>query len=413
MGWSDGAPGRRLRMDQGAHGTDPPIHESPDPRPGGGRRILIVAGEASGDLHGARLAEALWRLDGRLVLEGMGGRQMEQAGVCLLADASQTAVVGGTELWEKRRVLSAALGRLRRQLRAARPDLLICIDFPDFNLLLARSAHRAGIPVCYFISPQIWAWRRWRIRTIRRLVRKMLVLFPFEETLYRQAGVDVTFVGHPLLDTLAAVPPREACRAAVGLPQDAQVVGLLPGSRTAELRRHLPLLLAAGATLRQTRPGLRLLLGLAPTLPVAEVEQAIRTAGVPVEIAPGRTAEVMRAADLLLAVSGTVTLEAAILGTPMVITYRLGWLSALLAWPLVRVPFIGLPNIVAERKIVPELIQLVATPQRLAAAAAEILDFPERQATVRAALAEVRQRLGTPGASMRAAREVLALLPAA
>ena len=239
----------------------------------------------------------------------------------------------------------------------------------------------------------------------------MLVLFPFEETLYRQAGVDVTFVGHPLLDTLAAVPPREACRAALALPQDAQVVGLLPGSRAAEMRRHLPLLLAAGARLRQTRPGLRLLLGLSPTLPVSQAEQFIRAAGAPVELVPGRTPEVMRAADVLLAVSGTVTLEAAILGTPMVITYRLGWLSALLAWPLVRVRFIGLPNLVAGQGIVPELIQFAATAKRLAAAAAAILDSPARQATARAALAQVRQRLGTPGAAARAAREVLALLP--
>jgi lipid-A-disaccharide synthase len=338
---------------------------------------------------------------------------MEQAGVCLLADAAQTAVVGGTEVWEKRRVLGAALRRLRAHLRAARPALLVCIDFPDFNLLLARSAHRAGIPICYFISPQVWAWRRWRIRTIRRLVRKMLVLFPFEETLYREAGVDVTFVGHPLLDTLADVPSREACRAALGLSPDARVVGLLPGSRAAELKRHLGLLLAAGALLRQTRPGLRLLVGLAQTLPAADAAHAIRAAGVPADLIPGRTPEVMRAADVLLAVSGTVTLEAAILGTPMVITYRLGWLSALLAWPLIRVPFIGLPNLVAERGIVPELIQHAATPKRLAAAAAEILDSPERQATVRAELAAVRQRLGTPGAAERAAREVLALLPTA
>jgi lipid-A-disaccharide synthase len=400
-------------MERGAHDTKPPIQASPDPPPPDGRRILVVAGEASGDLHGARLVEALRRLRTGLVLEGMGGRQMEEAGVRLLADAAQTAVVGGTELWEKRRVLGAALRRLRAQLQAARPDLLICIDFPDFNLLLARSAHRAGIPVCYFISPQVWAWRRWRIRTIRRLVRKMLVLFPFEERLYREAGVDVTFVGHPLLDALAGVPARDACRAALGLSPDASVVGLLPGSRAAELRRHLPLLLAAGAMLRRTRPGLRLVLGLAPTLPAAEVEQAMRATGVPADLVLNRTPEVMRAADVLLAVSGTVTLEAAILGTPLVITYRLGWLSALLAWPLIRVPYIGLPNLVAERRVVPELIQYAATAERLAAAAAEILDSPVRQAAVRAGLAEVRQRLGTPGAAERAAREVLALLPVA
>lgn len=371
-----------------------------------------MAGEASGDLHGARLVAALRRLTPRLAVEGMGGAQMRDAGVCLLADAGDTAVVGLTELWEKRRALRNALRRLREHLTATRPALLICIDFPDFNLLLARTAHRLRIPVCYFISPQVWAWRRGRMRTIRRLVRKMLVLFPFEETMYRKAGVDVTFVGHPLLDALANVPPREACRAALGLPGASPVLGLLPGSREAEIRRHLPLLLGAAARLAGGRPDLRLLLGLAPSLDGRAIEAAVAASGIRPTIVQGRTHEVIRAADLVLAVSGTVTLEAAILGTPMVITYRLGALSWLLARLLVRVQFIGLPNLVADEGIVPELIQLQATPERLAATAAAILESPERQARMRAALAEVRTRLGTPGAAERAAREILALLPA-
>ncbi len=374
-------------------------------------RILMVAGEASGDLHGGRLAEALQRLRPQLVLEGMGGAQMRRAGVDLLADAGATAVVGLTELWEKRRALREALRRLRGRLRSVRPALLICIDFPDFNLLLARTAHRLGIPVCYFISPQVWAWRRGRIRTIRRLVRKMLVLFPFEEPLYRQAGVDVTFVGHPLLDVLAAVPTREACRAALGLPEGGPVLGLLPGSREAEVRRHLPILLQAAGRLAAGRPDLRVLLGLAPTLDGRAAEAAARASGIPVTLLAGRTHEIMRAADLLLAVSGTVTLEAAILGTPMIITYRLTTPSWLLARLLVRVRFIGLPNLVAADGIVPELIQFEATPDRLAALAEQILASPERQARMREALAQVRAKLGTPGAAERAAREVLALLP--
>jgi lipid-A-disaccharide synthase len=375
-----------------------------------GPRILIVAGEASGDLHGSRLVEALSRLMPQVTADGMGGPQMRKAGVRLLADAERTAVVGVTELWEKRRALRDALQRLRRHLRTVRPALLICVDFPDFNLLLARTAYRLGIPVCYFISPQVWAWRRGRIRTIRRVVKKMLVLFPFEETLYRKAGVDVTFVGHPLLDALAGVPPPEACRAALGIPGHVPVLGLLPGSRQAEVRRHLPILLRAASLLATTRRDLRVLLGLAPTLDPHTVEAAVAASGLQVTMLHGRSYEVMRAADLLLAVSGTVTLEAAILGTPMIIMYRLGTLSWLLGRLLIRVRFIGLPNLVANNGIVPELIQFDATPERLAAVAGEVLESPERQRRMRAALAEVRAGLGMPGAAERAAREVMALL---
>lgn len=396
--------------------TDSRIHHSTvSPVPAAPRetRILIVAGEASGDLHGARLVDALRSQQPHLMLEGMGGTQMRAAGVHLVAEASETAVVGLTELWEKRRILRTALQRLRDHLQRARPALLICIDFPDFNLLLARTARRLGIPVCYFISPQVWAWRLGRVHTIRRLVRKMLVLFPFEETLYRKAGVDVTFVGHPLLDLLATVPPRETCRAALGIEGEGPVVGLLPGSRQAEVRRHLPLLLGAASRLRADHPELQLVLGLAPSLDRGWVEAQIANSLVRPRVFQARTSEVIRAADVLLAVSGTVTLEAAILGTPMVVTYRLGTLSWLLARLLVRVPFIGLPNLIAGEGIVPELIQFEATPGRLAAVTRDILESPERQAGMRQALAEVRRRLGTPGAAERAAREVLALLLAA
>ena len=338
---------------------------------------------------------------------------MRSAGVRLLADAGETAVVGLTELWEKRRALRAALRTLRGHLAEARPALLICIDFPDFNLLLARTARRLGIPVCYFISPQVWAWRRGRVRTIRRLVRKMLVLFPFEETLYRAAGVDVAFVGHPLLDALATVPPRERCREGLGIADGTKVLGLLPGSRAAEIRRHLPLLLDAAGRVRAEESGVAVFLGLSDTADRPAVEAAVARARVPARVIQGRTHEVMRAADFLLAVSGTVTLEAAILETPMLITYRLGPLSYWLARLLIRVSCVGLPNLVADQAIVPELIQQDATPERLAATALEILRSPARQGAMRAALADVRRRLGEPGALDRAAREIVRLLPAA
>jgi lipid-A-disaccharide synthase len=373
--------------------------------------ITIVAGEASGDLHGARLVEALRRRDPRLSFTGMGGSGMRAAGVRLLADAGETAVVGIAELWEKRRALRAALLTLRAHLAVARPVLLICVDFPDFNLLLARAAHRLGIPVCYFISPQIWAWRSGRIRTIRRLVRKMLVLFPFEEGLYRTAGVDVAFVGHPLLDALADVPGRDACRVRLAIAETARVVALLPGSRTAEIRRHLPILLGAAGQILEAEPKVTLLLGLSETIDQQAVAAAAAHAGVPVRVIHGRTPEVMRAADFLLAVSGTVTLEAAILGTPMLITYRVSPVSGWLLRMLIRVRFAGLPNLIAGKAIVPELLQRDATPERLAATALEIMRSAPRQAAMRDALADVRRRLGNPGAVERAAREVLMLLP--
>jgi lipid-A-disaccharide synthase len=338
---------------------------------------------------------------------------MAAAGVELVADAGQTAVVGLTELWEKRRVLRGALRTLRAHLAEVRPAVLICIDFPDFNLLLARTAGRLGIPVCYFISPQVWAWRRGRIRTIRRLVKKMLVLFPFEEPLYRAAGVDVSFVGHPLLDVLADVPPRDVCRQRLGIPLHVRLVGLLPGSRQAELRRHLPLLLESARRMRQPMPDLQFVVGLSDSADQASVEGAIRGGPLPVTIVRGRTAEVMRAADFLLAVSGTVTLEAAILGTPMLILYRVGVVTALLARLLVRVRFIGLPNLVADASVVPELIQSAATPERVAATALEILGQPGRLDRMRTDLDAVRQRLGEAGAADRAAVEVLRLLNAA
>jgi lipid-A-disaccharide synthase len=374
------------------------------------RSILLVAGEASGDLHAGRLAAALRARDAGLDIAGMGGPHMRAAGVRVLVDASQTAVVGLTELWDRRQALRSALRRLRDHLTAERPSLLVCVDFPDFNLLLARTAHRLGIPVCYFISPQVWAWRRGRVRTIRRLVRQMLVFFPFEERLYREAGIPVRFVGHPLLDVLADAPDRQAARQALGIPADTPTVVLLPGSRLTEIDRHLPLLLAAGRRMRVVCPGLRLVVALAPHLDPAAATKAAADAGA--DVVHGRTTAAMRAADVLLAVSGTVTLEAAILGTPMVITYRLGLLSWLVGRLLVRVRFIGLPNLVAGRAVVPELIQFEATPERLARAGLDLLLSPDRAARTRTELAAVGRALGQPGAAERAAAEILALLPA-
>ncbi len=378
--------------------------------PGAGPAILLVAGEASGDLHGAALAQAMRAANPGVRLIGMGGPGMAAAGVDVIVSYQDVAVVGLTEVIAHGASILRAFRRLTEALDRERPALVVLIDFPDFNIPLGRRARRRGIPVVYFISPQVWAWRRGRVRALRRIVRKMLVIFPFEEPLYRRAGVDVTFVGHPLLDRLEGMPPREEARRALVLGPAERVVALLPGSRRSEVRRHLPLLLRAAAHLAATCGPLTILVAVADGVPLSLVEGLVAGAPLPARPVQGHTYEVLRAADVSLVVSGTATLEAALLGAPMVITYRMSSLSFALAALLVRVPYIGMANLVAGRGIVPELIQWQATPARLAAAARALLEDPRAREAMQAGFGEVRARLGEPGAPARAAREILAVL---
>src|SRR6266850_1391813 len=281
--------------------------------------IMLVAGEASGDLHGAGLCRALRGLDPRCRLFGMGGTRMATAGMDLLVDVTANAVVGGSEAIGQVPRLYRAYRGLRAVLSGAdRPAVLVLIDFPEFNLRLARAARRACVPVVYFIPPQVWAWRAGRVKTIRRFVSLVLAVFPFEAPLYRRAGVPVEFVGHPLLDQLQGAPTREAARRRLGLDERTAVVGLLPGSRHQEVVRVLPAMRGAAAEVLRAAPGTRFVLGLAPTIPRDLVAQHL-AGGPPVEIVEGQTHAAIRAADLALITSGTVTLEAALLGTPMVV----------------------------------------------------------------------------------------------
>ena len=358
-----------------------------------GATILLVAGEASGDLHGAALAHALRTVRPEVRLLGMGGPRIAAAGVELLVPCEDVAVVGLTEVVAHGGQILRAFRRLTVALDRDRPALVVLIDFPDFNIRLGRRARRRGIPVVYFISPQVWAWRRGRLRILRRIVRKMLVIFPFEEPLYRAAGIDVTFVGHPLLDRLEGVPGREEARRRLGMAPAERVVALLPGSRRGEVSRHLPVMLEAVARLAAAGP-LTAAVAVADGVPRALVEALAAAVPLPVRLIEGRTYEALRAADVSLVVSGTATLEAALLGAPMVITYRVSFLSYALARLLVRVPFIGMANLVAGRGIVPELIQYRATPDRLAAAARALLEDQGARDAMRAGFSEVRARLG-------------------
>lgn len=373
-------------------------------------RILIVAGEPSGDLHAAFVVQELLRRAPHLTIEGIGGDLMRQAGVHLHAHAGDLAVVGFVEVAARLPAIWRAYRSMIRCLRERRPDLMILVDFPDFNLRLARRAFRLGIPVVYFISPQVWAWRAGRIRSIAKYVRRLLVIFPFEEGFYRERGVEALYVGYPLLDRLASSPSMEEARRRLDLEGEAPVLGLLPGSRVSELTRHLPILLRSIRRLMVERPGLRVIIAVADGLPLDLIGSYLNQEAISARVVQGRTYEVMAASDLILVASGTATLEAAIIGTPMVIVYRLAFLSWLLGRLLIRVPYVGMVNLVAGRRVVPELIQFHATPERIADEARRLLLSTEQRRQMRQDLQQVRDRLGPPGAMGRTVDAILECL---
>jgi lipid-A-disaccharide synthase len=373
----------------------------------GAASIMVVAGEASGDLHGAGLCAAIRTLSPGTRVFGMGGERMRAAGAELLADVSHRAAVGGTEAASSVPALYRVFRRLRRALEEERPGVLVLIDFPEFNLRLARAARRAEIPVVYFVPPQIWAWRRGRIRTIRRLVSLVLAAFPFERALYRDAGVAVEFVGHPVLDALAAAPSRDAARRTLDVGDDTPVIGLLPGSRRGEVARMLPLMREAAVRLTARWPAARFVVAQAATLDEHLVRSTLGDAP-GIRVVRDATHAVIRASDLLLVASGTATLEAALLGTPMVVCYKLSRTSELLGRMTLRVPWISLVNIVLGRGVVPELFERRhVTVDRVVDEAVTLLESPEARAAQLDAFAELRSVLGEPGVGMRAAQILL------
>ena len=374
-------------------------------------RILLVAGEASGDKHAARLIQALRTQVGQLELYGIGGPALAAQGMAFACRAEDLAVIGLTEVVRQVPTLWRALSQLWRHLRDQRPDLVILVDFPDFNFLVLRLAHYYGVPVLYYISPQVWAWRRGRVKTIARFVKRMVVIFPFEEEFYRRHGVAVTYVGHPLLETLPALPPRPELRARYGLQDKDLAIALLPGSRTGEVHQLLPAMLASAQQLARLLPRCRFLLPLAPGLAPDLVQPYLTQAAVPVDLRQGQTYEILAAADLALVASGTATLETALLGTPMVILYRLSPLTYVVGRLLIRVPHIGMANLLAEEGLFPELIQQEVAPDRITAAALSLLRDADHLARIRTGLKRLVQRLGGPGAAVRAAAVARELLP--
>jgi lipid-A-disaccharide synthase len=366
-------------------------------------RILVSAGDASGEAHAADLVRALAKRRPEARFVGLGGPALEGAGVEIRVPLREVAVGGLVEvLGHVPRVL-AAWRTLEAAAREAPTDLAVLVDAPDLNLPLARRLRRAGIPILYYVAPQVWAWRRGRLRTIARRVDRLAVIFPFEEALFTGAGVPARFVGHPLVDRLAdpAVRlERSAARAALGLDPERPLLLLLPGSRRNEVRGMLPLHLDVAAALRARVPRLAVALALAPTMTRSEIAPAL--GGLDVTVVEGRAYQAMAAADVALAKPGTATLELCLLGTPFAVAGRVHPLSAAIMRRLVQVPSWTLPNLLAGAPIVPEFLQEQARPERVAAALEELLDGPAR-ALQQARLAAVARRLGPGGAAERAA----------
>jgi len=370
----------------------------------------MVAGETSGDRHAAALVSELRRQEPLLQVAGLGGPQMRAAGVELSEDFTRHAVVGMVEVLKHLGTLRRFYRQACRALETQRPDLVILVDYPGFNLRIARGAAQRRIPVVYYVSPQLWAWGAWRIRTIRRVVTQMLVLFRFEERLYHEAGVPVQWVGHPLLETVRITRSRAETLQHYGLPTDQPLMGILPGSREGEVRRLLPILAGAAEHLAGRLHGVRFLVLQAPGLPAECYREPMGRSRAALTLVPDWTYDLLAACDLALVASGTATLECALLERPMVITYRTHPLTWWLGRRLVTLPYIGLVNVVAGHRLVPECLQAHATPARIAEAALTILQSEEARRQAQAGFQAVRQTLGPPGASRRAADAVLALL---
>jgi lipid-A-disaccharide synthase len=369
-------------------------------------RVLISCGEPSGDLYAGALARELRALDPSAVVTGFGSERLRAAGATLVADFKGLSVTG---LLEVARVLPrtyAVYRQLIAHAEAARPDVFVAVDFPDFNFRLAHAMRRRGVPVVYYISPQLWAWRPGRMKTMRRLADQVLVIFPFEEAIYRDAGVPVEWVGHPLFDVSPEPQPRGEFLRRAGLDPEASTVTLLPGSRINEVRAILPGLLDAARIIAARLPATQFVLARAPHLP-DQLFAAADTSRIRLAIVEQATDDALAAADVALVASGTVTVQAAIRECPMVVVYRLSPLTYRLGRPFVHVDTFAMVNLVAGRTVVPELVQDDFTPEAAAGEALTLLHDPARAGAMRAELRAVKARLGAPGASRRAAEAVL------
>ena len=369
-------------------------------------KILISAGEASGDIHAAAVTAALKRIDNTTEVFGMGGDELRAAGGEVLFDIKEHGVMGFVEVIKKLPDLFKLRSDFARVMDERKPDCLVVVDYPGFNMKLAKVAHDKGIPVVSYIAPSAWAWNKGRAKNVAKIVDKVACIFPFEYDVYKEAGAPLEFVGHPLLDIVHPAMERAEAEAWVGKEPDRPLVLLMPGSRLMEIEKMLPILLEGAKLLKKQMPQVQFAMPRAGTIPMELLQSKIKASGLEIKITEGHNYDLFSVADLALATSGTVTLEAALCGLPSVIVYRTSALNAFIARRVINIPNIGLPNIVAGRQILPELLQEDFTPAKVANTAMELL-APERRVQLEANLAFMKARLGEPGAVNRVAQLIL------
>lgn len=374
------------------------------------KRIMIIAGEASGDLHGASLVREALKMDPSLAFFGIGGSRMREAGVDILVDAAEIAVVGLVEVISHFSVISNAFCRMKKILKSDPPDLLILIDYPDFNLRLARVAKSANVKVLYYISPQVWAWRVGRVKKIGRVVDHIAVVFPFEVPFYEKEGVPVSFVGHPLVDSVCPTMSRSEAQRKFALDPKRKTVGLFPGSRRQEIRNLFPVILESAELLRKQFPDVQFILPLASSLRRTDIDAMMSESGLDIIVVEGMGYDVMQVCDAIITVSGTVTLEIAMIGVPMAIIYKVSPLTYMIGKRLIRVDHIGICNIVAGERIVRELIQHDAIPEKIVEELARILTDGEYADSIKDKLGRVRLKLGKGGSSAAVAEIAFTML---
>ena len=372
-------------------------------------RILLSSGEASGDLYASELLRELRKRVSSIEAFGLGGARSKAQGAALLFDLEEISVIGLVEVVRKIPALRRAMNRLSEEARKRKPDAAILVDFSGFHLRLAKRLRAMGVPILYYVSPQVWAWRQGRIRRIRELVDEMLVILPFEEAFYREEGVRVRYVGHPLVDLVEPARTREAFCSSLGLDPARPIVLLLPGSRRREIELHVPVLREVVEKLRRERPELQIVMSRAPTVAASWIEAALGETIGKVHMLEGGTYDGMKHAAVAVVASGTASVEAALSETPMVVVYRVGRLTYALGRPFVGVPFFSMVNLIAGRRLVPELIQSEMTPEAIQAQVEALLE-PGAAEEMRRGLREVKAKLGGKGASARAAEAVLAFL---
>lgn len=375
------------------------------------KHVMIVAGEASGDLHGAVLARELLALDSSLILSGIGGAGMAATGVTILYDISRLAVMGIIEVISRLKDIRSAMKTLEKQFEMNRPNLLILIDYPGFNLELARRAKKYNIPVLYYISPKIWAWREGRITRIKKYVDRMAVILPFEKKYYKGHGFEVDFVGNPLLDQVQPTLTSNEFKIQYGIDHDATIIGIMPGSRKQEIAKILPVFMETALLLNEKIKKCVFLLPLASTLTEDDLnEHGVMDDRLDIRIIKENRYETMAACDAAMAASGTLTMELGILQVPMVVCYRISKLTHFLAKPFIKAEYASLVNLVAEKEVVTELLQQEATPENIYREILPLLLNQEARDSMKQELFNVSKQLGEPGASKRTARLAMEML---